>query len=166
MSGVSNFSNLYFLKIKQKALKLIIPLLKKLKDCSFSFLKQFHLSESSPLLFTPIPILLWVYWTRSLFKLETCNSLLRQSFPSEMVLYIHIYIHVYIIHFHESFRVNRTQDYGLKTWKQVQNYLAMWIFWKHSYWWLPASSNSLQSKSFVNNIFYGAKNNKLIRQGN
>ena len=95
MSGVSNFSNFYFLKIKQKALKLIIPLLKKLKDCSFSFSKPFHLSESSPLRFTSIPILLWVYWTRSLFKLETCNSLLRRSVPSEMV-YIHIYIYMYI----------------------------------------------------------------------
>ena len=61
LSGVSNFSNFYFLKIKQKALKLIIPLLKKLKDCSFSFSKPFHLSESSPLRFTSIPILLWVY---------------------------------------------------------------------------------------------------------
>ena len=27
--------------------------------------------------------------------------------------------------FHKSYRVNRTQDYGLKTCKQVQNYLAM-----------------------------------------
>ena len=27
--------------------------------------------------------------------------------------------------FHKSFRVNRTQDYGLKTSKQVKNYLTM-----------------------------------------
>ena len=55
--------------------------------------------------------------------------------------------------FHESFRVNRTQDYGLQTCKQVQNYTAVSYFWKHSYRRFPSSSSFLSSKGFINIIF-------------
>ena len=73
--------------------------------------------------------------------------------------------------FHESFGVNRTQDYGLKTRKHVRNYPRMSWFWKHSYRRFPASSNFLPSQlnsnsnSFCKHHFYGAGNNKLIRRG-
>ena len=64
--------------------------------------------------------------------------------------------------YHESFSMNRTQNYGLKTCKQVQNYSSISKFWKLSYQWFPSSSNALSSKSFVNIIFYRAENNKMI----
>ena len=51
--------------------------------------------------------------------------------------------------FHKSIRANRTQDYGLNTSKQVQNYSTLLEFWKHSYGWFPSSSNSLSSKGDV-----------------
>ena len=49
---------------------------------------------------------------------------------------------------------------------QVPNYLAMSQLQKHSYWLFPTSFISLLGKSFVNIIFYGAKNNKLKRRDN
>ena len=48
--------------------------------------------------------------------------------------------------FHESYRVNRTQGYGLKTNKQVPNYSVLSWFWKNSYRRFPASTISLSSK--------------------
>ena len=51
--------------------------------------------------------------------------------------------------FHKLFRANRTQDYGLNTSKQVQNYSTLLEFWNHSYGWFPSSSNSLSSKGDV-----------------
>ena len=47
---------------------------------------------------------------------------------------------------HESYKVNRTQDYGLKICKQVTNYLTLSWFWKQSYWQFPASIISSLSK--------------------
>ena len=48
--------------------------------------------------------------------------------------------------FHETYRVNRTQDYGLKICKQVQNYLMM---------------SEFQKLIKFCKHFYGAENNKL-----
>ena len=58
----------------------------------------------------------------------------------------------------------RTQKYGHEISKEVLNYLVLLWFQKHSCQWFPGSSIFLLSKSFVNVIFYGAKNNKLKRQ--
>ena len=65
--------------------------------------------------------------------------------------------------FHKLYRVNRTQDYGFRTCKQVSNYLALSQFQKHLYRQVLPSSISLSSKRFENVPFYRAEN-KLKRQ--
>ena len=67
------------------------------------------------------------FWERSSgFDLMTRNSyftILVEVFPN------HILVENI---FHESCRVNRTQDYGLKICKQIPDYSALLWFWKHS----------------------------------
>ena len=65
--------------------------------------------------------------------------------------------------FHESYRVNRTQDYSLKTFKEVPNYFAM------SKTFLSTISTIIHffiEQKFFKHHFYGAENNKLKSQGN
>ena len=68
--------------------------------------------------------------------------------------------------FQESFRVNKTQDYGLETCQQVQNYSAIIIL-----------KTFLSTVSFINKLFieqkfckhhffFGAESNKMIRWEN
>ena len=55
--------------------------------------------------------------------------------------------------FHESYRLSRTYDYDLETYKKVLNYSTLSKFQDHSYRRFPTSSISLLSKSLVNKIF-------------
>ena len=51
--------------------------------------------------------------------------------------------------FYESYRVNRTQDYGIKTCKWVPIYLILSQFWKHFYQWFPASLQPLNKQVVI-----------------
>ena len=67
--------------------------------------------------------------------------------------------------FHESFRVNKTQDYGLETYQQVQNYSTIIILKT----FLSAISVIIQfftEQKFCKHHYFGAKNSKMIRRDN